>query len=130
MDEGTQQARVLVIEDRPDVAELIELVLSDEGFRVAVAHTGQAGLEEFRRERPDLVLLDLVLPDMHGFDVFRKMHETDARVPIVMLTGQARLSDRVAGIELGAEEYLVKPFATDELVEKVRSVLERHRRSS
>ncbi len=130
MDEGAQQPRVLIIEDRPDVAELIELILSDEGFRVAVAYNGESGLEEFRRERPDLVLLDLVLPDMHGFDVFRKMREVDTEVPIVMLTGQARLSDRVAGIELGAEEYLVKPFATDELVEKVRSVLERHRGSS
>jgi len=118
-------SKVLVIEDRPDVAELIEVVLEEEGFDVAVAYDGKSGLEKFREDRPDLVLLDLILPDIHGFDVFQQMQAIDAEVPIVMLTGQARLSDRRTGIELGAEEYLVKPFASDELVKKVRDVLAR-----
>ncbi|MCD6352194.1 MAG: response regulator [Armatimonadetes bacterium] len=118
-------SKVLVIEDRPDVAELIEVVLEEEGFDVAVAYDGKSGLEKFREDRPDLVLLDLILPDIHGFDVFQQMQAIDAEVPIVMLTGQARLSDRRTGIELGAEEYLVKPFASDELVKKVRAILDR-----
>ena len=118
-------SKVLVIEDRPDVAELIEVVLEEEGFDVAVAYDGKSGLEKFREDRPDLVLLDLILPDIHGFEVFQQMQAMDAEVPIVMLTGQARLSDRRTGIELGAEEYLVKPFASDELVKKVRDVLAR-----
>lgn len=92
----------------------------------SVAYTAEEGLAKFHSEQPDLVLLDLLLPDMHGFEVFRRMREV-RYVPIVILTGQVRFSDRVAGLELGADEYLIKPFATDELVATVRRILDKQR---
>jgi DNA-binding response OmpR family regulator len=121
-----QMDKVLVIEDEEDIADIIQTVLSGEGFQAIVAHTGEAGINKFKAENPDIVLLDLVLPDMEGFRVFRAIREI-RDVPIIMLTGRVRFSDRVAGIELGAEDYLVKPFDVDELVERVRAVLQKSR---
>jgi DNA-binding response OmpR family regulator len=121
--------RVLIIEDRRDVAHAVADVLEDEGFHVSVAYDGQSGLEQFEQAHPDVVILDLMLPDMHGFQVFRSIRGI-RDVPIVMLTAKSDLSDRLAGIELGADEYVVKPFSVDELLARVRVVLHRARPST
>lgn len=114
--------RVLVIEDSRAVADAVVDVLVHEGFRVSVAYSGQEGIKSFLAESPDLVILDLVLPDMHGFKVFREIRRR-SDVPVVMLTARSELSDRIAGIELGADDYLPKPVSADELVARVRVVL-------
>jgi len=118
---------VLVVEDERDLAELIAFHLEKEGFRPVVVHDGQAALEEARSAKPDLVLLDLMLPGMMGTEVCRllKGSPETAGVPVVMLTAKGEEIDRVVGFEMGADDYVVKPFSTRELMLRVRAVLRR-----
>lgn len=118
---------VLIIEDDPDIAELVEYNLGREGFRVLHAPSGEAGLGLALSRRPSLVLLDLMLPGMSGFDVCRqlKRREETRGIPVVMLTAKGEEADVVTGLELGADDYLVKPFRVRELVARVRAVLRR-----
>ena len=118
---------VLVIEDEPDLAELVRFHISQAGFTVEVAHSGRAGLDAIRRARPALVVLDLMLPDLSGTDVCRELR-ADAKLrdlPILMLTARADEVDRVVGFELGADDYVTKPFSPRELVLRVRAILRR-----
>jgi two-component system, OmpR family, phosphate regulon response regulator PhoB len=118
---------VLVIEDEPDLAELVRFHLSRAGFAVEVAHSGRAGLDAIRRARPALVVLDLMLPDLSGTDVCRELR-ADAKLrdlPVLMLTARADEVDRVVGFELGADDYVTKPFSPRELVLRVRAILRR-----
>jgi len=118
--------RILVIEDEPSISENIGYSLSTEGFEVAVAGTGTEGLEHFfdGRVPPDLIILDVGLPDMSGFDVCRQVRARSS-VPIVFLTARDGEIDRVVGLELGADDYVVKPFSPRELVARVRAILRR-----
>jgi len=116
--------KILIIEDDRGIAEPVQYTLKSEGFDVTAAYDGPSGLEAFEETTPDLVILDLMLPGMHGFDVFRGIRR-QRNVPIIMLTAKAEESDRVAGIELGADDYVVKPFSMRELVARVRMVLRR-----
>jgi len=118
--------RILIVEDDRSIADSVSYTLRQEGFEVKVAYDGAAGLDAFRAFRPDLVILDLMLPVLHGFDVFRAIRR-QADTPVVMLTAKAEESDRVAGIELGADDYVVKPFSMRELIARVRMVLRRAR---
>ena len=118
---------ILVIEDEPDLAELVRFHLSQAGFAVEVAHSGRAGLDAIRRARPALVLLDLMLPDLSGTDVCREVR-ADAKLrdlPILMLTARADEVDRVVGFEIGADDYVTKPFSPRELVLRVKAILRR-----
>ncbi|MCU0506526.1 MAG: response regulator transcription factor [Chloroflexi bacterium] len=115
---------VLVVEDEPRIASLVREYLENAGFAVLVASDGHAGLTLARARRPDAVVLDLGLPGMDGLDVVRDLRR-DSTVPIVVLTARGDEADRVAGLELGADDYVVKPFSPKEVVARIRAVLRR-----
>jgi DNA-binding response OmpR family regulator len=116
--------RILVVEDESRIARLVRDYLEHAGFEVLVAGDGEVALASARRSRPDLVVLDLGLPGRDGLDVARTLRQTSS-VPIVMLTARGEEIDRVVGLELGADDYVVKPFSPKELVARVRAVLRR-----
>ena len=122
MDEGL----VLVVEDEPSIAEVVSLYLRRSGYQVQIAKDGQAALELFSRQTPDLIILDLMLPKLDGFSLTRWIRDQND-VPIIMLTARREESDRIAGLEMGADDYVVKPFSPQELVSRVRAVLRRTR---
>jgi DNA-binding response OmpR family regulator len=115
---------ILVVDDEPKIAKLARDYLEHVGLRVVTATDGRAALRAVSRERPDLVVLDLRLPDMDGLDVARTLRKTSA-VPIIMLTARDDESDKLIGLELGADDYMTKPFSPKELVARVRAVLRR-----
>jgi two-component system, OmpR family, response regulator RegX3 len=121
-----QATRVVVVEDEQSISDPLRSALEREGYTVVVAANGATGLEAVRREEPDVVLLDLMLPDMDGRDVCRTIRAS-SRVPIIMLTARGLETDRVVGLELGADDYLVKPFGMAELIARIRAVLRRTR---
>ena len=115
---------VLIIDDEPKIVELCRDYLAAAGFEVLTAADGPSGLALARREKPSLVVLDLMLPGMDGLDVCRELRH-DGNIPIIMLTARVEESDRLVGLELGADDYLTKPFSPRELVARVRTVLRR-----
>lgn len=118
---------ILIVEDELDIAELLQYNLNREGFRVLEAGTGEAALDIIRKESPDLVLLDLMLPKIGGLEVCRRVRsDADTRnVPIIMLTAKGEEADIVAGLELGADDYVTKPFSPRVLLARIRAVLRR-----
>ena len=116
--------KVLIVEDESNIAELINLYLKKEGYETMVAGDGGKALELYRLFRPDLVLLDIMLPVMDGWAVCAKIRETD-KTPIIMLTAKGETFDKVLGLELGADDYVVKPFDAKEVVARVKAVLRR-----
>ena len=120
---------VLVVDDEPKIVQLARDYLEHAGFRVASAHDGREALASFRTGAPDLIVLDLGLPLVDGLDVARTVRKT-SNVPIVMLTGRGDEADRVSGLELGADDYVTKPFSPKELVARVRAVLRRSEQAS
>jgi DNA-binding response OmpR family regulator len=116
--------KILVIEDEEGIIHLLNLYLKDAGFTVVVARDGADGLALHAREQPDLVILDIMLPAIDGFEVCRRMR-TWSNTPILMLTARIAEDDRINGLELGADDYLVKPFSPRELVSRVRAILRR-----
>jgi len=118
---------ILVVDDDKQIARLIRSYLEQAGFRVTVAHDGAAALHALRREKPDLVVLDLTLPDRDGWDVTRivRSDPTLAATPIIMVTARVEDTDRIVGLELGADDYVTKPFNPREIVARVRAVLRR-----
>jgi two-component system response regulator RegX3 len=121
-------ARILLVEDEDSLAESVRYSLEREGFSVTVAADGRRAIERFRSATPDLVILDLMLPEMSGLDVCRLIRERST-VPIVMVTAKDSEADKVAGLELGADDYVTKPFSMRELVSRVRAHLRRARMS-
>lgn len=119
--------RILLIEDEPDIAEVLQYNLEKEGFVVETARRGDSGLEAIRREPPDLILLDLMLPGVDGLELTRmlKRDSGTSRLPIVMLTARGEEVDRIVGLELGADDYISKPFSPREVVLRVKAVLRR-----
>jgi len=118
------RGHVTVIEDEASISDPLRSALEREGYAVSVEPTGNGGLESVRRGEPDIVLLDLNLPDLDGRDVCRAIRQT-SDVPIIMLTARGLETDRVVGLELGADDYLVKPFSMAELIARIRAVLRR-----
>lgn len=119
--------RILIVDDEPDLLELVRVNLSRAGYEVTTAATGTAALEELRAEKPDLVILDLMLPDHSGTEICREIR-ADAELsdlPVIMLTALTEEVDRVVGFELGADDYVSKPFSPRELVLRVKAVLRR-----
>ena len=123
----TAPSRVLLVEDEPDIAEIVQYNLIKEGFLVEVQGRGDSALEAIRRRPPDVILLDLMLPGIDGLELTRtlKRDPVTATVPLVMLTAKGEEVDRIVGLELGADDYLTKPFSPRELVLRVRAVLRR-----
>ena len=116
---------VLLIEDEPSISEPLRDGLRAAGFDVTLAESGQSGLDLAASSRPDVVLLDLGLPDMDGRDVCRALRSANTNLPIIMLTARGLETDRVVGLELGADDYVVKPFSLAELIARMRAVLRR-----
>ncbi len=118
--------RILVIDDAPKIVDFIRRGLTYEGYVVDVAYDGQSGLQQAEREPPDLVMLDVMMPGLDGLEVCRQLRASpNGDVPILMLTAKDAVSDRVAGLDAGADDYLVKPFAFNELLARIRALLRR-----
>ena len=115
---------ILIIEDEPKVARLARDYLEKNNYRVFIANDGKSGLATARAEKPDLLVLDLMLPEMDGLDVCRALRR-ESDIPIIMLTARAEETDRLIGLELGADDYITKPFSPRELVARVRALLRR-----
>src|SRR3954451_23703132 len=115
--------RVLVVDDEPAVRDSLERVLLHEGFDVEVAADGREAIRRLASRRPDAVLLDVLMPQIDGLEVCRRMRDTGDRTPVLMLTARDAVDDRVAGLEAGADDYLAKPFALEELLARVRALL-------
>lgn len=126
-DSGPQ--RILVVEDEPDIAALLAYHLTREGYRVETAATGQEGIAAVHRETPDLMVLDLMLPGVSGLDVLRSIRTEAATqdLPVLVLTARREADDRILGFQLGADDYLTKPFSPKELVLRVEAILRRSR---
>jgi two-component system, OmpR family, alkaline phosphatase synthesis response regulator PhoP len=119
---------ILIVEDEHDLIKLLKYNLEKEGFRVNYTTEGSLALAEIRRDEPDLVILDLMLPGVDGLEVCRQLrrHEKYASLPILMLTARGEEADRVVGLEIGADDYVTKPFSMRELIARVRALLRRH----
>jgi two-component system OmpR family response regulator len=116
---------VLVVDDEPNIVDVVSMALRYQGFAVESAGTGAAALTAVADFRPDLMVLDVMLPDMEGFDVAKRLGAQRARVPIIYLTARDTTDDKVRGLTLGGDDYMTKPFSLEELVARVRSVLRR-----
>ncbi|MBI5653143.1 MAG: response regulator transcription factor [Chloroflexi bacterium] len=116
--------RILVVDDEPQVVEVLKMYLAREGFRTQTARDGQAALAAFETFKPDLIVLDLMLPQIDGLEVFKRIRAQHA-TPIIMLTAKGDELDRLLGLELGADDYIVKPFSPREVVARVKNVLRR-----
>jgi two-component system, OmpR family, response regulator ArlR len=114
--------RILLIEDEPQIARFVQLELTHEGYDVSVANDGREGLELFRSQTFDVVLLDIMLPSINGIEVLRRIR-FNSSVPIIMLTARDSVMDKVSGLDNGADDYITKPFAIEELLARLRSVL-------
>ncbi len=123
--------KLLVVDDEDSILELIRVGMQYEGFQVEQVGTGYAALDLAQRFRPDVIVLDLVLPDLDGMDVCKRLRSTEATadIPIIMLTARDEVRDRVAGLESGADDYLVKPFKFEELLARVKALLRRQQRA-
>ncbi len=115
---------ILVVDDEPSISEVVGLYLRRAGFQVRMASDGRAALEELAREQPDLVVLDLMLPGVDGIEITRRLR-AEGDTPIIMLTARREETDRILGLEMGADDYVVKPFSPQELVSRVHAVLRR-----
>jgi len=115
---------VLVVEDDRNISDLIRMYLEKEGFEVSIAYDGGRAVEEFERRQPDLVLLDIMLPVLDGWGVCQRIRQK-AKTPIIMLTAKSDVDDRITGLEMGADDYLVKPFEMKELMARINAVLRR-----
>lgn len=116
--------KILVVDDEKRMVRFIQLNLEQDGFQVITAYNGNEALEQVRTQLPDLVLLDIMMPDIDGFEVLKKIREVND-VPVIMLTAKGEEDDRVKGLELGADDYITKPFSPRELVSRIKAVLRR-----
>ncbi len=118
------EEKILVVDDDLNICELLRLYLTKEGYNVVIANDGQSAVTTFREESPNLVLLDIMLPKLDGWQVCREIRKF-SETPIIMLTAKGEVFDRVLGLELGADDYVVKPFDTKEIVARIKAVLRR-----
>jgi DNA-binding response OmpR family regulator len=127
---GEPSARILIVEDELPMRTALEDCLAAEGFRVLSAADGERGLERALKEKPDLILLDVMMPRLDGFALCAELRRLGHIMPVLMLTAKGQVRDRVNGLDAGADDYLVKPFSTDELLARVRALLRRVQRRS
>ena len=117
-------AKIMVADDDKNICELLRLYLEKEGYTVTLAHDGETAVEQFSAEAPDLILLDIMMPRLDGWQVCREIRKK-SNVPIIMITAKGETFDKVLGLELGADDYVVKPFDTKEIVARIKAVLRR-----
>ena len=120
---------ILIIEDEIDIANLVRFNFERNGYSVDIAHDGREGLEKILKNQPDLVILDLMLPEIDGYKILKKM-QRDTRshsIPVIMLTAKSQIDDRLKGLELGADDYITKPFSPKELILRAQAILKRNR---
>lgn len=122
----TMMAKILVVEDENKIARFVELELKYEGYEVDIAEDGRKGLEKGLKQDIDLILLDVMLPGLSGMEVCRRIRQEGRQVPIIMLTAKDDVTDKVAGLDMGADDYMTKPFAIEELLARIRVALNRH----
>jgi two-component system alkaline phosphatase synthesis response regulator PhoP len=125
--ENAKAARILIIEDEADMLLGLEHNLRYEGYDVVTAENGTAGLDAWKHRRPDMVLLDVMLPEMDGFEVLRSIRKEDGDVPVILITAKGLEADKVHGLTLGADDYITKPFSIRELLARINAVLRRTR---
>ncbi|WP_404348940.1 response regulator transcription factor [Sutcliffiella horikoshii] len=116
-------ANILIIEDEKKIARVLQLELEHEGYETDAAFTGTSGLEKFKEQQWDLVLLDVMLPELSGLEVLRRIRATDNSTPVILLTARNSIPDKVSGLDLGANDYVTKPFEIEELLARVRASL-------
>jgi two-component system, OmpR family, response regulator len=121
----TPEARLLVVDDEPNIVELLSMSLRFAGFDVATATNGREAVSVAHSFRPDLVLLDVMLPDMDGFDVIRRLRGEGAKAPVLFLTARDATEDKITGLTLGGDDYVTKPFSLEEVIARIRAVLRR-----
>ena len=115
--------KILVVDDDTNICELLRLYLTKEGYQVTVANDGEEGLEKFNQVKPDMVLLDVMMPRMDGFEMVRRIRQTDKQTPVLFLTARSAINDVVEGFELGANDYLKKPFGMQELIIRIKALV-------
>lgn len=122
---GEESKKILIVDDEPDVASLLNLMLKSKGYETIIAGDGQEALEKARHEKPDLIVLDIMLPRLDGYKVARmlKFDEKFSHIPIIMVTAKIQEKDKKTGLEMGADAYITKPFDTAMLLEKINEVL-------
>ncbi len=125
MNSAQVEAKLLVVEDDPNIVELLSASLRFAGFEVRTSTSGSGGVIAFKEQRPDLVVLDVMLPDLDGFEVIRQMRADGVRTPVVFLTARDATEDKVRGLTLGGDDYVTKPFSLEELTARIRAVLRR-----
>jgi two-component system, OmpR family, response regulator len=126
MDNGNGTShRVLVVDDEPNIVDVVAMALKYQGFTIDSAGTGQEAIAKVGEFKPDLIVLDVMLPDMEGFDVAKRLGATRSRVPIIFLTARDATDDKIRGLTLGGDDYVTKPFSLEELVARIRSILRR-----
>lgn len=121
-----QQKTVLIVEDEKNIVDILRFNLQREGYRTVEAYDGADGLEKARSENPDIILLDVMLPKMIGFDVCRTLRDEGNNVPVIILTAREEEADKVLGLEIGADDYITKPFSMRELIARVGANIRRH----
>lgn len=119
------ETRILVVEDEPNIRDIVEVALRFHGFRVTAVGTGAAALGEVLKNQPDLVVLDVMLPDIDGFEVCRRIRADGVHPPVIFLTARDAVADTVRGLTLGGDDYVTKPFSVEALVARIRAVLRR-----
>ncbi|MEE1280993.1 MAG: response regulator transcription factor [Acutalibacteraceae bacterium] len=119
-----RKKKILIVDDDTNICELLRLYIDKDGFDVAIANTGTQALKLFEQEKPDLIMLDIMLPELDGWQVCREIRKT-SQVPIIMLTAKGEVFDKILGLELGADDYVVKPFESKEIVARIHAVLRR-----
>lgn len=124
MNQTEKSQRILIVEDDSGISDFINLELQHEGFETSVAATGRQALEQFESFNPDLILLDVMLPELSGLEVLRRIRKTSS-VPVIMITARGETYDRVNGLDAGADDYIPKPFEIEELLARMRAVLRR-----
>jgi len=125
---GSRQPRVLVVDDEEHITELVSMGLGYNGFDVERASTGRAALDAIEKRKPDLIVLDVMLPDLDGFELTRRLRQSEGagtRVPVIFLTAKDTTADKIQGLRLGSDDYVTKPFSIEELIERVKAVLRR-----
>ncbi len=120
------ETKVLVVDDDVNICNLIEIYLQKEGYKVFIAHSGNDAIKIFNEKQIDLILLDIMMPVLDGYDVLREIRKT-SQMPVIMLTAKGETFDKVLGLELGADDYIVKPFEPKELVARIKAVLRRYK---